>query len=156
MQQSAVDRFRSIVLKGPGPDAHWLFLGAVADDGYGRYFLRQNGCDTSARPHRYAYELAIGVRLGEGEVLRHMCNIPICVRPDPGHLIAGMQRENVLDRVWDGRHANGATWRWRGVGREIFAARSCALRDAALEHGWGLEILGPLMSGADPDAPPLF
>jgi hypothetical protein len=150
------DRFWSKVLKGPGPDSHWLWTAAVADDGYGRYFLRQDGGDTSVRPHRYAYELATGVPLAEGEVLRPVCNIPICVRPDPGHLIAGTQRENMLDRVWDGRHANGATWRWRGVGRELFAARSRALRDAALAHGWDPAILGPLMSGTDPDAPTLF
>ncbi|ALV47799.1 hypothetical protein MB46_19945 (plasmid) [Arthrobacter alpinus] len=89
-------------------------------------------------------------------MLRHVCNIPICVRPDPGHFIAGTQRENMLDRVWDFWHANGATWRWRGVEREIFAARSRALRDAALEHGWNPVIPDPLMSGIDPEAPTLF
>lgn len=70
--------------------------------------------------------------------------------------MAGRQRENMLDRAWDGRHANGATWRWRGTGLKTFAARSRALRDAALEHGWDPAILGPLMSGIDPDAPTLF
>ncbi|MFK4298560.1 hypothetical protein ABH924_003731 [Arthrobacter sp. GAS37] len=150
------DRFWSKVLKGPGPDDHWLFLGAVADDGYGRYFLLVNGRHTSVRPHRYAYEEATGNPLDPGTVLRHVCNIPICVRPEPGHLIAGTQRQNMLDRVFDGRHANGATWRWRGIGRTEFAARSRALRDAALEHGWAPKILQPLMSGRDPDAPTLF
>jgi hypothetical protein len=108
------------------------------------------------RPHRYAYELVTGTRLRGGEVLRHQCNIPICVRPDPDHLIPWTQRENMLDRVWDGRHANGASWPWRGAGREVFAAQSRALRDAALAHGWDPAVLCPLMSGIDPEAPPLF
>ncbi|WP_139244516.1 hypothetical protein [Arthrobacter alpinus] len=70
-------------------DSHWLWTAAVGDDGYGRYFLRQGGRDTSVRPHRYAYELATGVPLAEGEVLRHVCNIPTCVRRGTGQLIAG-------------------------------------------------------------------
>lgn len=156
MQQSAVDRFWSKVLKGPGPGDCWLWTGAVADDGYGRFFLRQDGRDTSVRPHRYAFELATGSPLAEGAVLRHICNIPICVRPDSNHLISGTQRENMLDRAWDGRHANGASWQWRGTGRAAFAARSHALRDAAREHGWDLSILGPIMAGVDSEAPTLF
>lgn len=152
----AHDRFWSKVLKGPDSGDCWLFLGVIADDGYGRYFLRQDGKDTSVRPHRYAFELDAGAPLGDGVVLRHVCNIPICVRPDPAHLIVGTQRQNMLDRAWDGRHANGASWRWRGTGRKTFAVRSRALRDAALARGWDPAILGPLMSGTDPDAPTLF
>lgn len=156
MKTAATDRFWSKVLKGPGPGDCWLWTGAVADDGYGRFFLRQDGRDTSVRPHRYAFELATGSPLAEGDVLRHICNIPICVRPDPEHLISGTQRENMLDRAWDGRHANGASWQWRGTGRAAFAARSHALRDAAREHGWDLSILGPIMAGVDSEAPTLF
>ncbi|MGO4431739.1 hypothetical protein AB4Y88_00115 [Paenarthrobacter sp. RAF9] len=40
--------------------------------------------------------------------------------------------------------------------RTDFAARSRALRNAALKYGWNLEILRPLTSGTDPDAPTLF
>lgn len=36
------------------------------------------------RPHRCAYELATGVPLREGEVLRHVCNMPTWVHPEPG------------------------------------------------------------------------
>ena len=119
----------------------------MADDGYGRYFLRQDGKDTSVRAHHYAYELVTGTLLRDGDALRHQCNIAICVRPDPVHLIPGTQRENMLDRAWDGRHANGVSWCWQGTGREVFAAQSRALRDA---------ILAPLMSGIDPETPTLF
>lgn len=159
-EQGAVDarpdRFWAKVLKGPADADCWLWLGAVADDGYGRFFLRINGRETSVRPHRYAYENATGMRLTPGTVLRHVCNIPICVHPDPRHLITGTQRDNMADRVFDGRHANGTTWRWRGIPRADFAACSRALRDAALEHGWNPDILRPLMYGHDPDAPTLF
>ena len=147
-------RFWSKVLKGPGPDDHWLWTGAVADDGYGRYFLKTGDRETSVRPQRYAWEDATGTPLEPETVLRHQCNVPICVRPD--HLLPGTRRQNMLDRAWDGRHANGASWRWRGIPRELFAERSRALRDAALEHGWNPDILRPLLSGTHPDAPILF
>lgn len=150
----ASDRFWSKVLKGPGPEDHYLWLGAIADDGYGRYFVLTGGRHTSVRPHRYAYEEAVGTELEPRTTLRHRCNIPICVRPE--HLIPGSQRDNMLDRVFDGRHGNGATWRGRGIPRADFAAPSRALRDAALEHGWAPDILHPLMAGTDPDAPTLF
>ena len=156
MTAGDAERFWTKVLKGPGERDHWLFLGAVADDGYGRFFMLQGGRQTSVRPHRYAFEQANGISLTPDTVLRHVCNIPICVRPDPAHLIIGTQRENMLDRAYDGRHANGATWRWRGIGKKTFAERSRALRDAALRHGWEPAILEPLMSGTDPDAPTLF
>jgi hypothetical protein len=150
------DRFWSKVLKGPGPADHWLWLGAIADDGYGRYFRLVDGRHTSVRPHRHAFEEATGRSLDPGTVLRHVCNVPICVHPAPGHLITGTQRENMLDRAFDGRHANGSSWRWRGIGQTEFARRSRALRDAAIEHGWNPAILEPLISGTDPDAPTLF
>lgn len=148
------NRFWSKVLKGPGGDDCWLWMGAVADDGYGRFFVRIHGRHASVRPQRHAYEEATGRALDPGTVLRHRCNIPICVRAE--HLMPGSQRENMLDRAFDGRHANGASWRWRGIGRKTFADRSRALRDAALWHGWDPAILRPLMSGIDPDAPTLF
>lgn len=155
-EAGASERFWSKVLKGPGRADHWLWLGAVADDGYGRYFLVSDGRHTSVRPHRYAHEQATGIVLDPGTVVRHVCNIPLCVRPEPEHLIVGTQAQNMWDRAFDRRHANGATWRWRGIPRAEFARRSRALRDAAIEHGWNLDVLGPLMSDADPDAPTLF
>lgn len=69
--------------------------------------------ETSVRRQRHAYEQDAGVPLPVDVVLRHQCNIPICVRPDL--LLPGSQRENMLDRAFDGRDANGASWRWRGI-----------------------------------------
>ena len=73
-----------------------------------------------------------------------------CVHPESDHLIIGSRRENMLDRAFDGRHSNGTTWRWRGVGRKAFADRSRALRDAALRHGWDPAILWALDVGHGP------
>ncbi len=39
MRSSDVERFYSHVLKGPEPDSCWLWLGAISDDGYGRFWL---------------------------------------------------------------------------------------------------------------------
>lgn len=43
-----------------------------------------------------------------------------------------------------------------GAARGGFAARSHAMRDEALKHGWDMTILGPIMSGVDPEAPTLL
>ena len=73
----------------PGPGDCWLWIGAVADDGDGRCLLRWNGRDSSVCLHRYADDLATGTPFDGGEVLRRLCTIPGCVRPDPADLILG-------------------------------------------------------------------
>jgi hypothetical protein len=72
------------------------------------------------------------------------------------HLLPGTEALNMLDRSQKGRHANASTFRWRGVGRAQFRARSVELRTALLEHGWNEPIIRPLLTGIDPEAPTLF
>jgi hypothetical protein len=49
---------------------------------------------------RFSYETFNGP-LSAKEVVRHVCNNPACV--NPGHLIKGTQRQNVLDAVESNR-----------------------------------------------------
>lgn len=51
-------RFWSHVVRGPKADDCWLWTGAIADDGYGRFWLTDDGRQRVVRPHRLALELA--------------------------------------------------------------------------------------------------
>ena len=154
------ERFWTKVVKGPGPDAHWLWSAAVSDDGYGRYTLNANKNTVAVRPHRYAFHLATGRPMDSFGILMHECDVPICVRATTGqdtHLVEGSTRENMLDRRRKGRDTNGTGFAWRGLAREHFAARSRALRDEIRDHGWTRpEQISALLAGVDPDAPMLF
>lgn len=90
---SVGERFWVTVLKGLGEGDCWLWTGAIADDGHGRFFVKTGDRETSVRPQRYAYEEQAGVLLPAAVVLRHRCNIPICVRPE--YLLPCTQRENM-------------------------------------------------------------
>lgn len=152
-------RFWAKVIKGPRPDDCWLWTGAVSDDGYGRFWTQHDGHQQALRPQRFAYQVLTGEQLPAHVVLMHDCDVPLCVRATGGldsHLTPGTQGQNLLDRSQKLRHANAYTWRWRGIGRANFAAQSRQLRDALKVHGWDEEIIRPLMSGHDPDAPTLF
>lgn len=153
------ERFWSKVCRGPRPDDCWLWVGAVSDDGYGRFWTQRDGQQISVRPQRFAHQLLTGEALPSHVVLMHLCDVPLCVRATgeaDSHLAPGSQADNLLDRSQKLRHANAYTWRWRGIGRANLAAQSRQLRGALKENGWDEEIIRPLMSGYDPDAPTLF
>lgn len=50
------ERFMSHVVKGDTPGACWIWIGAIGDDGYGRFWMRDDvtGEDKMLRPHRFA------------------------------------------------------------------------------------------------------
>jgi hypothetical protein len=153
------DRFWEKIVKGPRPQDCWIWTGAVADDGYGRFWVTRDGEQRALRPQRFAYEDLTGETLHPGIALMHVCDVPLCVHVSIGvesHLLPGTQALNMLDRSQKGRHANASTFRWRGVGRAQFRAQSLTLRTAILEHGWNEPIIRPLLTGIDPEAPTLF
>jgi hypothetical protein len=153
------DRFWEKVIKGPRPTDCWIWTGAVADDGYGRFWVTRDGGQRALRPQRFAYEHLTGTTLYPDIALMHVCDVPLCVHATTGtdsHLIPGTQALNMLDRSQKGRHANASSFQWRGIGRAQFHAQSVALRTALLEHGWNETIIRPLLTGTDPEAPTLF
>jgi len=123
--------------KGPAPGDCWLWTGAVADDGYGR-FTHAGGRTTAVRPHRFAFHLATGIPLRDFGPLMHDCDVPNCVRYSDDitltHLLEGTDRMNVLDRLSKRRDKNGSNFRWRGLSREHFAVCSVELRNEVQEH----------------------
>lgn len=154
------DRFWSKVVKGPSPRDCWLWSAAVSDDGYGRFTLNADGRTVAVRPHRFAFHLLHGLELDAFGPLMHTCDVPICVRATADeltHLMEGTNRSNMLDRLAKRRDANGSAFRWRGMARKQFTARSVALRDEVRLYGWGrAERVTALLAGTDPDAPTLF
>ncbi|WP_235830850.1 hypothetical protein [Arthrobacter cheniae] len=159
LRRGEADRFWEKVVKGPRPQDCWIWTGAVADDGYGRFWVARDGEQRALRPQRYAYEHFTGETLHSGVALMHVCDVPLCVHASAGgetHLLPGTQALNMLDRSQKGRHANASTFRWRGVGRAQFRAQSVELRSALLEYGWNEPIIRPLLAGIDPQAPTLF
>ena len=69
------------------------FGGTRIPSGYGQLIDPQTGKPIYA--HRLSWELIHGV-IPEGNVVRHLCDNPCCVRP--GHLTIGTQMENMDDR----------------------------------------------------------
>ncbi len=66
----------------------WAWTGAPTPDGYGVFYITSNH---RVMAHRYAYEMTYGP-IPAGMVIDHLCNVPICVRPD--HLEAVADETN--------------------------------------------------------------
>lgn len=153
------ERFWSKVTKGPRPDDCWIWVGAISDDGYGRFSLNSNGRTRAVSPHRYAYYLATGSWLDQMPQLMHRCDEPICVHAsadNSSHLSPGTRRENMLDRLSKGRDSNGSGLRYWGVGRAAQADRLRRLREEILTNGWDAQRIAAIRFNHDPDDPTLF
>lgn len=79
----------------------WVWTGHVIPYNYGG--IKIGGKNLVI--HRVAYEAWIGP-IPDGHVCRHKCDNPRCFNPD--HLNTGSQRENNLDCVRSGRHAEAS------------------------------------------------
>lgn len=136
-------RFWAHVVRGPGERDCWLWTGAIADDGYGRFWLKTSEGQRVVRPHRFAYALVAGLSPTDLErlpVVEHLrCDNPICVRADGTHLdhLAASTQSANLARMGE-RHRGGGdphTYRFTTTDRASLAARSRALREA-VRDGW--------------------
>lgn len=132
----------------PGTLLDWV--GAIADDGYGRFYLD----GTSVRPHRYSLALDLGLTLELLPELMHECDVPLCV--NPRHLGMGDRQSNMVDRQRKLRSANGSGLRFRGLPRAAMAARSRALREDLLAHGWDAQRIHAINAGSRAEDPTLF
>ncbi|MCZ4516929.1 hypothetical protein O4220_00265 [Rhodococcus ruber] len=132
-------------MRGPRDDSCAIWVGAIADDGYGRFWLMRDGRQRVVRPHRYALARALGVPVTDEVTALHMCDKPICVRVTLDkdtrvggvrHVVDGTQSQNLLDMGAKGR-GGGRRQRglWYGPDRVARAARSRLLREA-VRGGW--------------------
>ena len=79
------------------PDGCWEWRGSVSHElGYGEVWVQGK----RQYAHRTAYEIVYG-DIPEGEVVRHKCDNPRCVRPE--HLLTCSQADNLYDARERGR-----------------------------------------------------
>lgn len=152
---SDVERFWTYVVKGPSTDDCWIWVGAVGDDGYGRFWTAGDGTrQRTMRPQRFLYRHLTGVELTPDVMLLHRCDVPLCVHVDvdrdASHVRVGDAGENQRDAARAGRQRNRhTTERFASLTRADRVARSRRLRDTVREHGWDAELMARAMSGAD-------
>lgn len=113
-------RFTRKVVVTPGC---WFWLGAVADDGYGRFADHEGRI---VRVSRYVLSACTGALPHELVAEHRVCDEPTCTRLS--HLHGSTQAENLqtarrCDRAGNGHHVGSADRRGR-------VARSRAIRDA--------------------------
>ena len=146
--EAAIAAFESRVVRAPGEGCH-IWTGAISD-GYGRITWRQGGVSRTEYAHRFA--LLVAGQLTAEAIGEHRCNEPLCVRVDPGHLIASTQSANLLYAV-----ACGRTGIIRNTTeRHDRHARSLAVRDA-VAGGWNPKAYAQACGNTAPlDEPPLF
>lgn len=155
------ERFWSHVIKGPAPEDCWIWVGAISDDGYGRFWIRRDGRQRAVRPSRYAHQSLTGRPLSASVMLLHACDVPLCVHVDANpavsHLFEGTQRVNMLDR--EQKHRGGNQWSslgWRDLSRRQRVARSRELRSVLQEHGWDRARISGALAGVGQNQPRLF
>ena len=102
--------------------ACWIWRGGRDTAGYGRF--------GGTRAHRVAYELLVGP-IPEGLVVRHTCDVPMCVRPS--HLLLGTQADNVRDAVERGLMPNGER-AWATKYSDGMVARARELRAGGMTY----------------------
>ena len=122
------------------PDC-WWWIGAIGDDGYGRFAI---GPGQVVRAHRWLWSQDVGP-LHPSVPLRHLCDEANCVRLE--HLLAGNHQLNMTDMRLRGRAGGpraGARTDVRGA-----AGRARAIR-AALADGWQPQRLDAALAAGEP------
>lgn len=111
------DRLWRNVDRSAGPDACWLWLGAVDRKGYGA--IRGPGpVHRVLKTHRVAYA-AVNGSLSDEECVLHRCDIPPCCNPT--HLFLGTITDNNRDMWRKGRGKTGWERRRRNAKGQFVA-----------------------------------
>lgn len=154
-------RFWAHVIKGPHIEDCWIWSGAIADDGYGRFWTSTPTGQKVVRPQRWAYQEIIGTDLTPSTILRHRCDLPICVHVDTSenhsHLVIGDTIDNAADRSERRRVRNGHdTFTITGAARRDRALRMRELRERTLQYGYDREAVRSAIAGHGLEQLPLF
>src|SRR5215831_2717070 len=100
MKGTASERFWAKVNK---TSDCWLWIGKHTSRGYGMFNVAPKHL---VRAHRQAWVMANGP-IPEGCVVRHVCDVRGCVRPD--HLELGNQTQNIADMDLRGRRCRSTS-----------------------------------------------
>lgn len=140
----ALARFTVKVVADPRPSGCHYWIGAIGDDGYGRFHAGAGQDPQTVHAHRWLYETRRGP-LPAGTLALHSCDETSCVRLE--HLAAGDQHENLAQMSRRGR-AGGRAHAGRADSRGP-AGRARAIR-AALRDGWDLSAWTAAVADGDP------
>lgn len=150
------ERFNKRVVKGPEESSCWVWTGALGDDGYGRFWVkdRATGREKIYRAHRYALQKALNLSDENLENLHvlHRCDNPLCVHASSSpssHLYLGSREENMQDRASRGRH-------FMHGNRKAHEQKARELRDAIKAKGYNQELINQFVLALHPDQQTLF
>ena len=160
MNRHEEKRFWKKVIKGPTRNACWLWVGAIGDDGYGRFWTQaETGKQCMLRAHRAAAEIIYGHNAIAEKLVTHLCDNPLCVRAEldgSGHLFIGTHAENMIEREYRGR-GNLHNPLWKHQGRAARATSARLLRAHTRVHGYDQHQVDELVRGIImPGQQPLF
>lgn len=157
---ATAQRFYSYVVKGTAPEHCWIWTGAIGDDGYGRFWVKDpDGKQRVYRAHRWALEQAQPVDHPQQMHGLHRCDNPLCVRAtaDAGsHLYWGSRSENMADRSARGRSNFQVLGKLDPAARRKRAKAAQLLRDYTRAHGYDQGKVDELMKNILPDQGTLF
>jgi hypothetical protein len=133
-EQAEAARFFAKVVADPRPGGcrHWI--GAIGDDGYGRFRAGRGPTSRTVRAHRWAHEYASGLRPLRWPLL-HSCDETGCVAVE--HLLVGSPAQNVAQmhgRGRGGRRHVGLLARERGLRGGVDLARLGVHREPVRNH----------------------
>jgi HNH endonuclease len=77
----------------------WIWTGKLHDYGYGLFSMKSK----HLRAHRVSWEMHHGEPIPDGLIIRHLCDVRACVRPE--HLSVGDYSDNTADAVARQRNA---------------------------------------------------
>lgn len=154
-------RFFSYVVKGETEAACWIWTGAIGDDGYGRFWVKdpEDGKQRVYRAHRWALEYAQPVDEPQQLQGLHRCDNPLCVRATAeadSHLYWGTRSENMADRSARGRSNFQVLGKRDPATRRKRAQAAQQLRDYTREFGYDQGKVDELMKNVSPDQGTLF
>ncbi len=101
-------RFFQRVVYGPDLDFCRLWVGALGDDSYGRFWIAQEGHQIVVRPHRYALAVELERGLDDEVAMHRRCDNPLRVNTGDGdsfaaHVVLASAAENMADMGRKGR-----------------------------------------------------
>lgn len=149
-------RFEAKIVRGPAANDCWVWVGAIGDDGYGRFSIVRDGREQMVRPPRYAIAHFVGPVPAGLYAMHNECDNPICVRALAvngyrPHVVLGSQQQNLAMMVQRRRsHGGRPVWLHDGLTRAQRVERSRALREA-VRTGWsGEAVRAAMLIGGSP------
>ena len=155
----ASERFFSHVVKGEQPHHCWLWVGAIGDDGYGRFWVKSDdGSQRVYRAHRYAMTEHLSREIAPEEYVLHRCDNPLCVKvtgDGSSHLWLGTHALNMAERSERGR-SNFQALRFSAGEKKARAEAARALRNVAKSQGYDHELVQRFVRELDDGQETLF